>query len=71
MSAAGRGAVLGALQFCLRAPVKRVGEMDARLSVICAVGWSRFRNRTCLDSCAVLFVVGFAATFADGPPTNH
>jgi len=46
----------------LRAPVTRVGERIAAMSVICAVFLVGLSIAHFLDVVAVLFVVGFAAT---------
>ena len=63
MSAAGVGAVLGALQFAARTSYKGLAKWIAAMSVICAVGLIAFsQSHTFWLSCAVLFVVGFAAT---------
>jgi MFS family permease len=63
MSAAGVGAVLGALQFAARTTYKGLAKWIAAMSVLCAVGLIAFsQSHVFWISCAVLFVVGFAAT---------
>jgi MFS family permease len=63
MSAAGVGAVLGALQFAARTSYKGLAKWIAAMSVICAVGLIAFsQSHVFWLSAAVLFVVGFAAT---------
>src|SRR5882672_5699674 len=63
MSAAGVGAVLGALQFAARTSYTGLAKWIAVMSVICAVGLIAFsQSHIFWISCAVLFVVGFAAT---------
>jgi len=63
MSAAGVGAVLGALQFAARTSYKGLAKWIAAMSVICAVGLMAFsQSHIFWISTAVLFVVGFAAT---------
>jgi MFS family permease len=63
MSAAGVGAVLGALQFAARTSYKGLAKWIAAMSVICACGLIAFsQSHVFWLSCAVLFVVGFAAT---------
>ncbi len=63
MSAAGVGAVLGALQFAARTSYKGLAKWIAAMSVICAIGLIAFsQSHIFWISCAVLFVVGFAAT---------
>ena len=63
MSAAGVGAVLGALQFAARTSYKGLAKWIAAMSVICAIGLIGFsQSHIFWVSCGVLFVVGFAAT---------
>jgi MFS family permease len=63
MSAAGVGAVLGALQFAARTAYKGLAKWIAAMSVICACGLIVFsQSHVFWLSAAVLFVVGFAAT---------
>jgi MFS family permease len=63
MSAAGIGAVLGALQFAARTTYKGLAKWIAAMSVISAVGLIVFsQSHVFWISTAVLFVVGFAAT---------
>jgi MFS family permease len=63
MSAAGIGAVLGALQFASRTAYKGLAKWIATMSVICSVSLVIFsQSRAFWLSAAVLFVVGFAAT---------
>src|ERR1700746_141201 len=63
MSAAGVGAVLGALQFAARTSYKGLAKCIAAMSVICAIGLIAFsQSHIFWISCVVLFVVGFAAT---------
>src|SRR6201998_2404218 len=63
MSAAGVGAVLGALQFAARPSYQGLAKWTAAMSVICAIGLISFsQSHIFWISCAVLFVVGFAAT---------
>jgi MFS family permease len=63
MSAAGVGAVLGALQFAARTSYKGLSKWIASMSVICSVGLIVFsRSHIFWISTVVLFVVGFAAT---------
>ena len=63
MSAAGVGAVLGALQFAARTSYKGLSKWIATMSLICSVGLIVFsRSHIFWLSTMVLFVVGFAAT---------
>jgi MFS family permease len=63
MSAAGVGAVLGALQFAARTEYHGLSRWIAATSTICAIGLIVFSHATAFWLCAlVLFVVGFAAT---------
>jgi MFS family permease len=63
MSAAGVGAVLGALQFAARTSYKGLARWIAAMSVICAVGLIVFsQSHLFWLSSVVLFLVGFAAT---------
>jgi MFS family permease len=63
MSAAGVGAVLGALQFAARTEYKGLARWIAATCTICAIGLIIFSQATTFWLCAlVLFVVGFAAT---------
>jgi MFS family permease len=63
MSAAGVGALLGALQFAARTSYKGLAKWIAAMSVICAFGLIGFsQSHVFWISIAVLFVVGFAAT---------
>ena len=63
MSAAGVGAVLGALQFAARTSYKGLAKWIATMSIICACGLIVFsQSHVFWLSAAVLFVVGFAAT---------
>ena len=63
MSAAGVGAVLGALQFAARTTYKGLARWIAAMSLICSVCLVIFsQSRVFWLSIAVLFVVGFAAT---------
>lgn len=63
MSAAGVGAVLGALQFAARTTYKGMAKWIAAMSVICSVGLVVFsQSRNFWLSIAILFIVGFAAT---------
>jgi len=63
MSAAGVGAVLGALQFAARTSYKGLAKWIAAMSVICSCGLIVFsRSRIFWLSCVILFIVGFAAT---------
>src|SRR5215470_12037786 len=63
MSAAGVGAVLGALQFAARTKYERLTKWIATMSLISSVGLVVFsRSHLFWLSIAVLFVVGFAAT---------
>jgi MFS family permease len=63
MSAAGVGAVLGALQFAARTQYKGLARWIAATCTACAIGLLIFSFATCFWLCAVvLFVVGFAAT---------
>ena len=63
MSAAGVGAVLGALQFAARTSYQGLAKWIAAMSVICAIGLISFsQSHIFWISCAVLFAVGFAAT---------
>jgi MFS family permease len=63
MSAAGVGAVLGALQFAARTRYERLTKWIATMSLISSVGLVVFsRSHLFWLSIAVLFVVGFAAT---------
>jgi MFS family permease len=63
MSAAGVGAVLGALQFAARTSYKGMARWIAAMSTICALALIAFsRSQVFWVSAAVLFVVGFTAT---------
>jgi len=63
MSAAGIGAVLGALQFAARTHFKGLAKWIAAMSVICAIGLMAFsESQVFWLSATVLFFVGFAAT---------
>jgi MFS family permease len=63
MSAAGVGAVLGALQFAARTTYKGLAKWIAAMSVICSVCLLIFsQSKIFWLSMVVLFVVGFAAT---------
>jgi MFS family permease len=63
MSAAGVGAVIGALQFAARTHYKGLARWIAATSAICAVCLILFSQARTFWLCiAVLFVVGFAAT---------
>jgi MFS family permease len=63
MSAAGVGAVLGALQFAARTNYKGLAKWIAAMSVICSVCLLVFSQSNIFWlSLVVLFVVGFAAT---------
>jgi MFS family permease len=63
MSAAGVGAVLGALQFAARTSYTGLARWIATTCTVCAVGLIIMSRATSFWLCAtVLFVVGFAAT---------
>jgi MFS family permease len=63
MSAAGVGAVLGALQFAARTHYKGLARWIAATCTTCAVGLIIFSQATAFWLCAIiLFIVGFAAT---------
>jgi MFS family permease len=63
MSAAGVGAVLGALQFAARTEYKGLSRWIAATCTVCAIGLIVFSQASAFWLCAlVLFVVGFAAT---------
>ena len=63
MSAAGVGAVLGALQFAARTAYKGLAKWIAAMSVICSVCLLIFsQSKAFWLSMVVLFIVGFAAT---------
>ena len=63
MSAAGVGAVLGALQFAARTSYKGLAKWIAVMSVICSCGLIVFsQSKAFWLSSVVLFIVGFAAT---------
>ena len=63
MSAAGIGAVLGALQFASRTAYQGLAKWIAAMSVICSVGLVIFsQSHTYWLSAVLLFAVGFAAT---------
>ena len=63
MSAAGVGAVLGALHFAARTEYKGLARWIAATCTVCAMGLVVFSFATTFRLCAaVLFVVGFAAT---------
>jgi MFS family permease len=63
MSAAGVGAVLGALQFAARTQYRGLARWIAATCTVCALGLLIFSYATSFWLCAlVLFVVGFAAT---------
>jgi len=63
LSAAGVGAVTGALQFAARTTYKGLARWIAAMSTICAVALIVFsQSHVFWLSAAVLFVVGFAAT---------
>lgn len=63
MSAAGVGAVLGALQFAARTHYKGLARWIAATCTTCAVGLIIFSQATAFWACAtILFILGFAAT---------
>jgi MFS family permease len=63
MSAAGVGAVLGALQFAARTHYKGLAKWIGTTCTVCAVGLIVMSQATSFWLCSlVLFVVGFAAT---------
>jgi MFS family permease len=63
MSAAGVGAVLGALQFAARTEYRGLARWIAATCTACAIGLIIFSRATSFWLCAtVLFIVGFAAT---------
>ncbi len=63
MSAAGVGAVLGALQFAARTEYEGMARWIGATCTVCAIGLIIFSEATAFWLCAlVLFVVGFAAT---------
>jgi MFS family permease len=63
MSAAGVGAVLGALQFAARTEYKGLARWIASTCIVCAVCLLLFGFASSFWLCAVLlFIVGFAAT---------
>ena len=63
MSAAGVGAVLGALHFAARTDYKGLRRWIAATSTTCAIGLLIFSRAKSFQLCVVvLFVVGFAAT---------
>jgi MFS family permease len=63
MSAAGVGAVLGALQFAARTAYRGLAKWIAAMSVICSVCLLIFsQSKVFWLSIVVLFIVGFAAT---------
>src|SRR5260370_39601358 len=63
MSAAGVGAVLGALQFAARTEYKGLAKWIGATSTTCAIGLMVFSQARAFWLCAVvLFAVGFAAT---------
>ena len=63
MSAAGVGAVLGALQFAARTQYKGLARWIAGMCTTCAVGLIIFSQATAFWLCTtILFIVGFAAT---------
>jgi MFS family permease len=63
MSAAGVGAVLGALQFAARTEYKGLARWIAATCTVCAIGLIIFSHATAFWLCLLLlFVVGFAAT---------
>ena len=63
MSAAGVGAVLGALQFAARTDYKGLAKWIAAMSVICSCGLIVFsQSKIFWLSGMVLFIVGFVAT---------
>jgi MFS family permease len=63
MSAAGVGAVLGALQFAARTAYRGLAKWIAAMSVICSVCLLIFsQSKIFWLSIVVLFIVGFAAT---------
>jgi MFS family permease len=63
MSAAGVGAVFGALHFAARTSYKGLARFTAVTAVICALGLIAFsQSKVFMISAGVLFVVGFAAT---------
>jgi MFS family permease len=63
MSAAGVGAVLGALQFAARTAYKGLAKWIAAMSVICSACLLIFsQSKSFWLSIVVLFIVGFAAT---------
>src|SRR3984893_1955508 len=63
MSAAGVGAVLGALQFAARTEYNGMAKWIATTCTVCAIGLMSMSRATSFWLCAVLlFTVGFAAT---------
>ena len=63
MSAAGVGAVLGALQFAARTSYHGLAKWIAAMSVICSLGLVFFsQSKIFWLSCLLLFIVGFVAT---------
>src|SRR5258708_13380811 len=63
MSAAGEGAVLGALQFAARTSYQGLSKWIATMSLVCSVGLVVFsRSHIFWLSAVVLFVVVFSAT---------
>jgi MFS family permease len=63
MSAAGVGAMLGALQFAARTHYRGLARWIAATCTTCAVGLILFSQATAFWLCAtILFIVGFAAT---------
>ena len=63
MSAAGVGAVLGALQFAARTSYQGLAKWIAVMSVVCSCGLIVFsQSKAFWLSSVVLFIVGFAAT---------
>jgi len=63
MSAAGVGAVLGALHFAARTHYHGLARWIAAMSVVCSGGLIIFsQSRVFWLSCLVLFIVGFVAT---------
>jgi MFS family permease len=63
MSAAGVGAVLGALQFAARTEYTGMAKWIGATCTVCAIGLMAMSRATSFSLCAVLlFMVGFAAT---------
>ena len=71
MSAAGVGAVLGALQFAARTSYKGLAKWIAAMSVICAIGLVGFSQSHIFDFVCGVVRGGICSDFADGGDEHY